>query len=836
MRAMLLAGAVLVAAAQLWGDVSVNPDERAEMHAWMAAKVLGEAPSVAGPGLLVLANNDPVHKNERGGKPLRIADKTHTRGLYCHAVSSVVVKLPGPGRTFTATAGIDSNEQTSGGRGSVVFSVVLGGKQVWRSDVRREGMPGVPVQIDLNGAYEFVLQIGDAGDGIACDQSDWAEAQVAMQDGKTVWLGDMPFIDKPAGSFYTTDPFFSFVYDGKPSADLLGGWKREHATRKLDDQRTEHTLTWTDPKTGLRVRCVMIEYQDFATVEWTMHFKNTGAAGTPILEKILPLDTAFQRGAAGEFLLHHNVGSPCSAGDYGPLLTPLGPEATKHISAAGGRPTNSDMSYFNLEWPGEQRIVVIGWPGQWAADFVRDNALDLSLSAGQELTHLKLLPGEEIRTPLVVIQFTKGGDWIRAQNVWRRWMLAHGITRPGGQPPKMALRASSSRAYEEMIGANEQNQIMHIDRYAEERLGLDTWWMDAGWYPQEHGWPQVGTWEVDPKRFPRGFKPIGDEAHKKGMNILVWFEPERIAADTWLTRNHPEWILGGAGGGLLNLGNPEAQKWLTDHVDKLLKEQGIDIYSQDFNMDPLDLWRHNDAPDRQGSTEIRHVEGLLAFWDELKRRHPDLLIDTCASGGRRVDLETIRRAVPLWRSDYAFEPIGHQCQTYGLSMWIPYHGTGTVAYTGAGYYGGGVTPVQPYAFWSNACPSLGIGVDIRVKEIDYDTWRRLIGEWRQVNRFYYGDYYPLTPYTLEPSAWIAWQFDRSDLGEGMVQAFRRAWSFYESARFKLRGLNPEAKYEVNDLEHPAPATMTGRELMETGVLVALKEQPGAAVIVYKQVK
>ncbi len=57
-----------------------------------------------------------------------------------------------------------------------------------------------------------------------------------------------------------------------------------------------------------------------------------------------------------------------------------------------------------------------------------------------------------------------------------------------------------------MIGANEQNQIMHIDRYAEERLGLNTWWMDAGWYIQQHGWPQVGTWEMDPKTVPAGFQ------------------------------------------------------------------------------------------------------------------------------------------------------------------------------------------------------------------------------------------------------------------------------------------------------------------------------------------
>ena len=88
--------------------------------------------------------------------------------------------------------------------------------------------------------------------------------------------------------------------------------------------------------------------------------------------------------------------------------------------------------------------------------------------------------------------------------------------------------------------------------------------------------------------------------------------------------------------------------------------------------------------DRQGITEIRHVEGYLAYWDELRRRHPGLLIDSCASGGRRNDLETLRRAVPLLRSDFqgpqnpssAEMMVGNQGHTYGLSFWVPYYGTG----------------------------------------------------------------------------------------------------------------------------------------------------------------
>ena len=374
--------------------------------------------------------------------------------------------------------------------------------------------------------------------------------------------------------------------------------------------------------------------------------------------------------------------------------------------------------------------------------------------AGQELTHFKLLPGEEIRTPMVVLQFWRG-DRLRSQNLWRRWMMAHSMPRAEGKLPPPQFVASSSRAYGEMIGANEQNQIMHIDRYREEGLKLDYWWMDAGWYVQKSGWPEVGTWEVDPQRFPRGLRPISDYAHSKGMGIVVWFEPERVAAGTWLTKNHPAWILGGEKGGLLNLGNPEAWSWLLDHVDRMITRERIDWYRQDFNMDPLGFWRDHDAADRQGITEIRHVTGLLTYWDELRRRHPNLKIDCCASGGRRNDVETLRRAVPLWRTDCAFEPVGTQSHTYGISSWIPYSGTGTVACSGAGYYGGGRTPVEPYAFWSNAAPSLGSGIDLRVKTIDYAALRRLLGQWRSVAPYYYGDYYPLTPYSLEATDWVA---------------------------------------------------------------------------------
>ncbi|MBN1420568.1 MAG: alpha-galactosidase [Planctomycetes bacterium] len=817
------------------GAVTPLPGELAEAGRFAAAKLAG-APDVTPitPGLTVLANNDTPWKNGRDGKPLLLGGKAYTRGLFVHAVSRIIVRLPGEGRTFTALVGVDTHPQTTGGRGSIVFGVRVGEREAFRSEVLREGMAPVAVRVDLGGASEFILEVGDGGDGISCDQADWAEAKVALADGKEVWLADLPMLCLHRGPL-TADPPFSFTYGGKPSPELLAAWPCERKAETLDAARIRHTAAWRDPATGLEVRCAGIAYGDFPAVEWTVHFKNTGKADTPIIENVQAIDLPMRRGGLGGFVLRHAIGSPANGSDYGPLETPLPAGATKRVSAAGGRPTNTDMCYFSLQGSSDGTIIAIGWPGQWAAEFARDGGDGIRVRAGQELTRFKLLPGEEVRTPLIALLFWRD-DWIRGQNLWRAWMIEHNIPRLAGELPPPQFVASSSRAYEEMRDANEQNQIMHIDRYLEEDLKLDYWWMDAGWYINKTGWPNVGTWEVDPERFPRGFRPISDHAHARGVKILVWFEPERVTAGTWLAEKHPEWILGGAAGGLLNLGNPEARTWLTEHIDDLITREGIDLYRQDFNMDPLGHWRGNDAADRQGITENKHVCGLLAYWDELRRRHPRMLIDTCASGGRRNDLETLRRAVPLWRSDYAFEAIGHQSMTYGISFWIPFHGTGTVATRTAPYYGGGWTAVEPYAFWSNAAPSLGSGIDLRVKDIDYATLRKLVAAWRAVSPNYYGDFYPLTPYTRERTAWIAWQFDRPEAGEGMVQAFRRDDSIYEAARLPLRGIDAGATYEIRDVDRGEARRMTGRELLDRGLPIAIEGRPGAAVIAYKRLR
>jgi len=804
--------------------VEPAPAEMDRARRWVAAKFEGvvAAPSIKA-RIEVVANHGPVQVNARGGKPMRIADKQYTRGLYCHANSKLIVHLPAPGKAFSAIAGVDTNDQTSGGRGSVVFAVRVHDEEAWRSDVMREGMAGLPVSVDLGGATEFVLEIGAAGDGISCDQSDWLDAKVTLADGRDLWLGDLP-LEAQRRIQYAVAPFFSFTYDGRASIEFLSSWQRDYASRKLDEERTEHTLVYTDPDGGLVVRCVGIEYHDFPSVEWTLHFKNTGAADTPILADIQPLDIRIERDEAGEFVLHRVRGDDCTPQSYEPLEAALAPSSQTRIANTGGRPTQIAFPYFNIAWPGEGLIAVLSWAGQWAADFLRDDANALQLRAGQELTHFTLHPGEEVRTPMAVLQFYQG-DWLRAQNVWRRWMFAHNLPKPGGEPLKPQMSLCTGNFYPNLMTEAVQERAF-LKRHIEEGIDFDCWWQDAGWYPCDGvGWPKTGTWEVDPVRFPNGLRELSDFIHTHGKIAMVWFEPERVHPGTWITDNHPEWVHGGVGGGLLKLGEPACREWLTDHVDRLLTEQGIDYYRQDFNIDPLAYWRANDAEDRQGITEIRHVEGYLAYWDALIRRHPNMLIDSCASGGRRNDLETLRRAVPLLRSDWYWGEAGQQCLTYGLSLWIPYHGTGFIYEKDAYWVRSGMVAEM----------SFGPGAE-GLENVDFSRLRRLTNEWRQIAPCFLGDYYPLTSYTRAEDQWMAWQFDRPDLGEGVVQAFRRAACPYLTAQFPLHALDPDARYAVRDFDGAGPVEIAGRELMQPGLTISIQERPAAAIVTYTRVK
>jgi len=637
-------------------------------------------------------------------------------------------------------------------------------------------------------------------------------------------------------------PPLSFNYDGKPSAELLPAWTRRGDVKPVPHPagsaplpaHTEHTVSFFDPHTGLSVFCVITEFHNFPAVEWVTYFKNTGGSDTPIIADIQPLDFSFPAAKDHTCRLHHAKGSDCKFDDFQPLETPLATPAETRIESHGGRSSNITLPFFNLEMAGSGVIGAIGWTGDWAATFIRAADGPLRVRAGMKQTRLRLRPGEEIRSPRIMLLFWEN-DRLLAHNTLRRFLLEHHRPQINGRPAAAPL---CHAVWGENTAAQ---QITKARWWKDNNIPLEYFWIDAGWHGDgkfredstvfnSDWWKHVGNWWPNKTTYPDGLRPVGDALKELGFGFVLWLEPERVFKDTFFTKKQPNWLLGPIGDNwLFDLGNPEARRALTELVSRVISDGRVTCYRQDFNTEPQPFWKAADAPDRIGMHEIRHIEGLYAFWDDLLARHPGLLIDNCSSGGRRIDLETISRSIPLWRSDFQcwpnFNADAMQCQTHGLARWVPLS-TGCVdrpdAYAFRSAFGPGVVNTM-MIFNRDPDPSIPI-----------DLLRRLTAEQLELCKYFYGDFYPLTKYSVDDDVWMAWQFDRPDLAEGLVQVFRRASSPYETARLKLHGLEPDATYDLADADTKAVRSLPGADLMNAGLEVAMKKQLDAAVFVYRK--
>jgi len=212
MRRTCFAGLVL-----LWsfaGNAWEGPE--AEARRWTAAKFLGQAEAApATAHLMVRTKSAVIYKDRFRGREFRIAGQDFERGIAMPSPGEVEVYLSAPAASFEAVLGVDSNDlgyYSNAGRGNVVASVEAGGREVFRSAVMHEGMPGIPVKVDLAGAAGFRLKLAAAGERTPTyqaewDQADWADARMRMMDGTTVWLAALPM--GPLPGKYSTDPPFS---------------------------------------------------------------------------------------------------------------------------------------------------------------------------------------------------------------------------------------------------------------------------------------------------------------------------------------------------------------------------------------------------------------------------------------------------------------------------------------------------------------------------------------------------------------------------------------------------------------------------------------------------
>ncbi len=615
----------------------------------------------------------------------------------------------------------------------------------------------------------------------------------------------------------------------KPFPILIGVLALSLAVSADAIERPTAPLRETVP--GLRIETQA--YPDQAATEWQLRLRAPEAGESPLYENLKSADFEVAFPPNAKVRLHWSKGSHSEPGDFEPKTNPLVVGEIFSLESFGGRSSDGVMPYFNLASEGGGLIVSVGWTGDWKASFELQANGKVRVIAGLKRTRFRLTPGEEVRLPSI-LAMNYSGVWIDGQNQFRRLMLAHHT--PKNHPPMTLMPVEAGvHGIFPFNETSEEKLVQLATDIAALKLPLDCYHLDAGW--NEGGFPKgQGNPQADPIRFPNGLAPVGAAVRKTGMRFLAWFEPERAMRGTWLEREHPDWLLKPTGTPdrlryqerdgfyLLDLGNPKARQWAIESISEEITRSGLGFYRQDFNLYPSYFWHTDEKPDEVGLREIRHINGLYAFLDELARRHPELILDNCAAGGRRLDFEMMRRCIVLWRSDSTWGdktfPQNVQAMTHGLSLWLPLHGLGAAA-------------TEELALRSGIGACGGFSINYRNPKA-VAALRKHLDSFLKVRPLYTGDFYPLTPHSLDTTSWIAWQFHRPDLGESIVQAFRRLDATSDTLTVKLQGLVPQQRYEIENLDGGKEGR-TGAELMR-GHAITLSEKPAAAVLVLKAIQ
>ena len=642
---------------------------------------------------------------------------------------------------------------------------------------------------------------------------------------------------------------FSFRY-GENTYTTLPFAKRSTLTDSRI-RRTEYTATVDN----LSVKIEYLAYQDMAAAEWTIWFTNTGAVPSPVLSDVNALDLVIP---------YHTLstlnGDYCAADGFSPIRKTFTGNDRMCFAPEGGRSSCSAWPY--QRWMNEDNglHLAVGWPGQWeiTAQAAKDG---VHLTAGQQSLAMSLLPGETIRTPRILLH-TYTGNEQQAINSWRRLYFTHIMPNIAGSPARPFNIITENGGGEEFTLATEALELKALENTDKLPFPIDLLWIDAGWYPCKDAdgtkhWFNTGTWTPDPANFPNGLNAIGKACKDRDMGFLLWFEPERAAAGSELAVEHPDFLLaleperaafvaqkreeyltytpdqpdfeekmeamddlfrdwGGLSldllrdNRLLNLGNSAALDWITQRTLDVLREGNITCYRMDMNFAPLYYWRDNEAADRLGAIENHYIQGLLTFWDTLEEEIPGLFVDSCASGGRRMDLESMRRALPLHHTDYGYG-IGPVQQAFRDAMysWLPvFRGFMGCWDDENGEYPLRYMPPNPpanrfvyenYAIHNAMCPLISLGNPARMVSLDSEKAEYLntmMLMWRKAaNMMFDGDYYALTPFCRLGTGWSGFQFHNGN--EGFVQVIRNIRCEQESIQLSLHELEGNTWYFEN---------------------------------------
>ena len=425
----------------------------------------------------------------------------------------------------------------------------------------------------------------------------------------------------------------------------------------------------------------------------------------------------------------------------------------------------------------------------------------------------KLIPGQPFVTPSSISGYTSNGFGNASRSL-------HDYVRNELIPHGKVLHKILYNSWEATLFAVDETSQSNLAAIAA-NMGVELFVMDDGWF-HNRNWDNagLGDWFPDKVKFPNGLHNLIKNVNDLGMDFGLWVEPEMTNPDSDLYRTHPDWVIHfptrarteSRNQLILNMARADVQEYIIGVLDALLSDHNIAFIKWDMNRGISEPgWA--EAPGDQRELWVRYVQGLYHVWGALRQRHPNVIWQSCASGGGRTDLGILKFADQVWTSDNteATARLGIQ---EGYSQFLP----ANTMEAWVTDWGKDLVPLE-FRFHVSMCGSLGVGGNL----LEWNQAERQVGSdciqlYKTIRHIIqFGDQFRLV--SPQRSDYSAVQYVSKDKSEAVLFAFRtHIPDPFNIPMLYLRGLDPEALYSVEGFDHPR----SGLAWMESGLKVELK--------------
>ena len=428
----------------------------------------------------------------------------------------------------------------------------------------------------------------------------------------------------------------------------------------------------------------------------------------------------------------------------------------------------------------------------------------------------KLGKGESFQTPEAVMVYTDQGLNRLSQTFHKLYQkrLARGYWRDRVRP---ILNNNWEATYFDFT----EERLVEIAAKAKE-CGVELFVLDDGWFgARSSDKAGLGDWKANPKRLPQGIRGLSERIEELGLKFGLWFEPEMVNKDSDFYRAHPDWIIAapnrpvshGRYQYVLDFSRKEVVDAIYQQMSKILGESKISYIKWDMNRSITECYSKALPPDRQGEVYHRYILGVYDLYERLTTEYPEVLFESCASGGGRFDPGMLYYAPQGWASDNS-DAIERLKIQYGTSMCYPISSIGSHVSVTPNHQVFRCTPLHTRA---NAAYFGTFGYELDLNKLTEEELTEVkeqiafMKQYREVIQF--GTFYRLqSPFEHNIAAWMVVSEDRRTAIVGYYKILNDVNC--EFRRLKLKGLDEDLKYHVKE----KGSWFYGDELMNTGLV------------------